>query len=450
MKKGKIISMPTTPEAQIRTRARSLPVEKCMVGSDWKESQMAIVIVSRKHTNGNVTYGMYLVDLLLKGVKDCEYAFNKSSSEFEKRFKGLKLLDCDYTLAHNIIYEGITFAENCGFEPCKDFTKTGIYILEEDSDDIPTMDIPLGEDGVPIVFVTPDNDQKREIAILEKTVGIVNFIVYHVDKDGNITGGEEDDNSFHNRYLEVVDEIIEIGVDEYLNKYNDSIGSVQMMALIDLTYQNDFGEPENEKFVETVELITKDSRIDFDDNNVHEEKIYADTMFSILDNIENDKDAALADMEALMSKYPDDIDLVNIYINMLLDLDRNDEVERLTRYWYERAGDNIDIRLLYAQLLVDLERFDEIVELFGNQPGLNAITSDDVKFNLKNIAEFCACYVYVWLSKGDIEKAEPYYRLLLVLNLPTPFILNAMQTIINKKREAIMEKINNNINIMMP
>jgi len=322
--------------------------------------------------------------------------------------------------------------------------------MEEDSDDIPTMDIPLGEDGVPIVFVTPDNDQKREIAILEKTVGIGNFIVYHVDKDGNITGGEEDDNSFHSRYLEVVDEIIEIGVDEYLNKYNDSIGSVQMMALIDLTYQNDFGEPENEKFVETVELITKDSRIDFDDNNVHEEKIYADTMFSILDNIENDKDAALADMEALMSKYPDDIDLVNIYINMLLDLDRNDEVERLTRYWYERAGDNIDIRLLYAQLLVDLERFDEVVELFGNQPGLNAITSDDVKFNLKNIAEFCACYVYVWLSKGDIEKAEPYYRLLLVLNLPTPFILNAMQTIINKKREAIMEKINNNINIMMP
>ena len=71
MKKGKIISMPTTVEAQIRTRARSLPIDRCFVSSDWEESKSANVIVTRKHVNGNITYGIYLVDLLLLGVQAC-------------------------------------------------------------------------------------------------------------------------------------------------------------------------------------------------------------------------------------------------------------------------------------------------------------------------------------------------------------------------------------------
>ncbi|MDQ3291320.1 MAG: hypothetical protein M3Q05_08530, partial [Bacteroidota bacterium] len=50
-------------------RARSLPIYKCLVNEGWAESALAQVIVLRKHVNGHLTAGIYLVDLLCTGVK---------------------------------------------------------------------------------------------------------------------------------------------------------------------------------------------------------------------------------------------------------------------------------------------------------------------------------------------------------------------------------------------
>ncbi len=155
MKKGKVISMPSTLEAQIRSRARNLPVYKCYVNNDWKDSQMATVIVTRKHANDNVTYACYLVDLMLLGVKDCFYEFNVTLQCLDDLLLSRmdeKFIECKYALAHNIVYGAIAFAEDYGFAPYSAFSKTGKYVLEEDTDDIPIMDIPLGDNGQPVVF----------------------------------------------------------------------------------------------------------------------------------------------------------------------------------------------------------------------------------------------------------------------------------------------------------
>ena len=178
MKRGKVVSMPNSTETQIRTRARNLPVDRCYVNDNWEKAQIVNVVVTRKHTNGNISYGVYLVDLLLLGVKDCFYAFNQSPMELKDRlFNGaINFVECDYVLAHNIVYEGIAFADEYGFEPVKEFTRTGKYILEEDSDDIPEMDIPVGKDGVPVVSVTSDENRSYEITTLDKTAGPGNYI----------------------------------------------------------------------------------------------------------------------------------------------------------------------------------------------------------------------------------------------------------------------------------
>jgi len=464
MKKGKIISMPTSTEAQIMTRARHLPVGKCYVNEGWDDEQMASVIVSRRHVNGNITYGHYLVDLNLLGVEDCFYAFNQSPVEMEEYIRNQTddFVECDYALAHNIIYEGIAFAEDFGFKPVKEFTKTGIFILDEDSDDIPEMEIPLGKDGVPVVFISPSRNMQREIAILEKTAGKDNFIVYYIDDEGNIIYDDEydddddeyddDDDDFDDEndddyfdeedenqcYEEIMDEIEELGIHEYINLYGNDLTTVQILALTDIVYMDEFNIDDDQNCI--FELIIDDDRYDPESDSLVGLDKYSDSLQSIFNSLIDDVDAAHRELEALVSEHSDDPELGILQMNILRDLDMRSELEHLTLYWYNRAPDHYAIRLLYAEWLIEMERFEEVFTLFGDQLGLDALTTENKPFTDVMVSEFCACYVQAWLSKNQIEKAEPYYQILLTLENWTPFVMNAMLAMMSKKKNAVLKK----------
>ena len=444
--------MPTSPEAQIRTRARQLPIGKCFINKEWKKTQMASVIVSRKHVNGNITYGFYLVDLNLLGVKDCFYAFNESPVEMEERIHDqfIEFVECDYALAHNIIFEGIAFAEKYGFQPVKEFSRTGIYILEENSDDIPVMDISLGKDGVPVIFTAPDKNMQREISILEKTAGVGNFIVYNMDEDGYLMDedddgfdddefDDEDDDSFS--YEDVLAEIQNVGIEEYMDNCKDTeMSLVQLLALSDICYFSQYRIPDHHGMDDILTLILEDKRYDSEMIIPFRIEKYKDAIPSIINKLVDDEEAAYEEMEALIADHYDDIDLNILYINILRDLDQRFELERLTRYWYRRAKNHYAVRLLYAQWLTEQERYDEVFQLFSNRPGLDALTTENLPFTDVMISEFCACYVMAWLSKDNIEKAEAYYQIIILLENWTPFVKNALLTMMSKKKEAVLKK----------
>jgi hypothetical protein len=80
-------------------------------------------------------------------------------------------------------------------------------------------------------------------------------------------------------------------------------------------------------------------------------------------------------------------------------------------------------------------------EMFGNLPGLDAITTEDVPFTESMVCDFCACYVLAWLSKDNIVKAEPYYQLLLLMGKITRHVSNAFLEMTTKKRKAAMESL---------
>ena len=169
---------------------------------------------------------------------------------------------------------------------------------------------------------------------------------------------------------------------------------------------------------------------------------HIDKLMFIFDKCrEDDYDSALEKIEDLIVDAPDDVDLGLIKISILSDMDKKDEAEKLVNYWYEHAGNNHNVRLRYAQFLIEQERYDEVFEMFGNQPGLNAITTDDVLFTLDNITDFCACYIMTWLSKDNIEEAEPYYRLLFLFNHFSYFGRDAMLSMAEKKKKFVMEKL---------
>ena len=151
-----------SPEAYLKQgNARKLPIHGCFVPREWKKLKKFPVFISRKHSNGNLTVANFLVDLFCTGVKDSLYLVNFPEYEFKHIIedyndKGIDMIQCDYALAHNIIYESLAYAEEFHIDPLRDF-KYAEMILEEDDDNIPLIDIPLGYEGKPLLILHPED-----------------------------------------------------------------------------------------------------------------------------------------------------------------------------------------------------------------------------------------------------------------------------------------------------
>ena len=171
---------------------------------------MANIIITRRMKAGNLCVGILLVDLLCLGVKDCFYRFNLPQLEYEEfkvdklgSHQGGNFIPADYKLVHNIVYEGIAFAEDCGIAPHKDFSIVK-YFLAEDDESIEMMEVPLGDDkdGKPVIFSSPQQPNYKYITILENKLGPNGFKLIFIDKEGehmdDIDEGENEDDKNYN------------------------------------------------------------------------------------------------------------------------------------------------------------------------------------------------------------------------------------------------------------
>lgn len=185
-----------SPKKYIETKVRSLPVYKCFVNKDWEETKMANVLVMRKHNNGHITAGVYLVDLLCLGVKDTFYFFNELEQEIQDRIGPVfwqNFIEVDYNLAHNIVYAGIEFAREYDIQPHKDFALTQ-FILEDDTDDIPVIEIAVGsEDGKPHLMVHKSNQYPDALSKLKRIAGEGNYYYTVGDEFDEDEYPDEDD-----------------------------------------------------------------------------------------------------------------------------------------------------------------------------------------------------------------------------------------------------------------
>ncbi|MEZ4888229.1 MAG: hypothetical protein R3E32_26100 [Chitinophagales bacterium] len=185
------------PQKYIQTRARKLPFYKCFVNTDWDDTGMAIVIVSRQQGGDKLVVGLYLVDTWCLGLKDTHYHFRMDNFEFDNDLlldiynsKHLEVKEIDSEYAQNIIYGAIEYAEDLGFSPHKDFKLTE-YILDP-SDSIEVIDLEFGKDGMPLYVNGLNDNVEKIIATLERNVGLGNF---HYTIGGQ-TFGEYDDDDF--------------------------------------------------------------------------------------------------------------------------------------------------------------------------------------------------------------------------------------------------------------
>lgn len=182
--KGKSVEL-NIPEGFIRLKARSLSMEGCWISEDWDEIGSAYIIVARRHPNGNITAGMFFIDLLCLGAKQTQSVYDMPAMEFENLLNtvrdNMEMELADYELVHGIIYGAVDFARKYGFEPHEGFELVS-HLLEEDAPEKRKYDIDFGVDGKPMYIQSELESKKRQAEImkqLEKTAGPGNF--YHND-----------------------------------------------------------------------------------------------------------------------------------------------------------------------------------------------------------------------------------------------------------------------------
>lgn len=191
-----------SPEKYIVSNARKLPIYEVYIAEEWAETGLATILVARKHPQGNITFGAYMVDMKCVGVKETYYFFNKTPEEFAEFISDytekLNLIKSDYNFVHNLIYGSIAFAEEFKIPPHKDFAISK-FLLDEDTDDIPLIEFEYGTNGMPHLIVTEALPAYiKYLANLKKFAGEGNYYYTMPDNygdtiDNNIDFEEEDD-----------------------------------------------------------------------------------------------------------------------------------------------------------------------------------------------------------------------------------------------------------------
>lgn len=137
-----------SPARFLKERVRLVPVYKCYLSHNFEDETEGTVMVVRKHAGDKYTCGLYLVDKFCLGVKDASYYLRMEEAEYEDFLKyfteGFNPHECSYEEAHNWVWGAISFAEEAGIEPCKDFDLAQ-YVLAEDNDEVELIEYDFGD-----------------------------------------------------------------------------------------------------------------------------------------------------------------------------------------------------------------------------------------------------------------------------------------------------------------
>lgn len=444
-KKGKVVSLNAqrlSPEKYIKTQARNLPIFECFVSDDWEDAGICNISIARKHITGNVTVGMYLVDLYCLGLKDTHYEFNISPDDYEYLNDGnFGLIKCDYTLVHNIIHGAIAFANDYGFEPHKDFVVTQ-FILEEDDEQVELVDLEFGFDGKPCFIPGPDDDEakiKKIRAKLERTAGPGNFEIW--DTDDDIEDYDEDDifdGEFEDDFID--------GLQEDLQKSYQEFGKI--LKKVNKVYDALVRLPEAKVILANATIgknykvskgIVKNEYTNFD--NSEQEEDFQQLKQLIVES--NDYEKIITSIKEAIKKYP--------YKPMFYDLlipvyhfDRQyDKQKEVILQMYQLFPEILMPKVGYATLLLEEGNASEALNLFKGKSDLNHLYPKRKMFYITEAADYYACMCRIFIALDDIDSADLYMNAIFkkkLTEVPGNTLVNrAMMELCSAKMKKIEE-----------
>jgi len=153
------------------------PLLECLISANWRDTpSLCQILIARQAPTGDVSAGVFLVDLGCLGLKNGFLSRFSSAYEYRstlqaKLMEREELISCNIALAAKVLEEAVRFARKLGFEPDKDGRRALKTLGDADPEDCPET-VPLGgEDGRPLFFAGPNDNVPRIMATLERNVG---------------------------------------------------------------------------------------------------------------------------------------------------------------------------------------------------------------------------------------------------------------------------------------
>jgi hypothetical protein len=162
-------------------RSRAFPILECWINANWQEDNLGLVqiLLARQQPDGNICYGVYLVDKFCLGLKStfANAGFSRTRYLNEVRnkiFRQMEPQECPIELASQMVYASIDYAAQFGFEPDKDFALSQ-YVLPPRGELEEPYQLTFGKDGKPFFVAGPYDNSARILKQLEKTAGPGNY-----------------------------------------------------------------------------------------------------------------------------------------------------------------------------------------------------------------------------------------------------------------------------------
>lgn len=459
-------------------RARKLPLYKCEINPDWEEAGMAQIIICRQHVNGHLTVGVYLVDIFCAGVKDTFYYFNEPASYINEIFSKapFERETISYELAHNIIYGAVAYAQDLGIDPDPAFKLTQ-QILEEDTDDIPLIEIPFGRDGKPVLVLAP-NDPRNNYYLrqLEKNLAPEEYHIENIFKEAD----EFDDEN----YEDFPDEP-ELWEAEDWDEYIDGTLPEELdLDITVVTYMYRKITPVPAKAVPILAAVASAPSFTISDEALPslaytptpDEQAEAKSIEAELDKQMQQLEEVMMKKMVEVAKNPDqplnelkDKEPVteiaankphqlalaerlrrNIYqwpqnpafYDQLIQIYQlsglKEEANTAVQGFYHQFPDYLLAKVRYADYLIEQDQLDQVMPVFNGQYSLSALYPTQNTFSITDVVYFYSFMSRYFLGKGDIFLSAYYVNLLDELEIPEDVPVDLL-TVFNLNREIVAE-----------
>jgi hypothetical protein len=162
--------------------AASWPIYDVMLSKGWEQEAalITILIARRSPKSGKVAAGMLLVDLGCLGVKSAQVKLFPNEREYAAGLRAHALhvqpmAPADFNLVAKIVRTGLEYAGNLGFRPDPLFAQAEPLLAGADPDAVDTPVPTGGPEGKPFFVAGPNDDARRIINHLVRTVGADNF-----------------------------------------------------------------------------------------------------------------------------------------------------------------------------------------------------------------------------------------------------------------------------------
>lgn len=388
--------------------ARKLPVHECLVPKNWEELKNFPVVFSRQHVNGNITFISVLVDLLCTGAKDVMFFVNEPDEfyrEFVEQYEEGVELDFDkvsYEILHNMIFESIAYAEDFGIAPHEDF-RFAELILEEDMDDFPRLDIPLGQDGKALLILNEEDPRADyfESQILKYGApGTFEVIWNDLDFDP-----EEDDEFSDSCFSWEKEDWEDFYEDGYFDDLEYDIQYFLTLKILGLKYL----EMKEEKFFAPFNQIqTTEGPVSSEEFTKEQIKYQFEIYkkISLIDTLGIPQKKKLLDyLEAGLVKWPDNKVLHQYkwqYFNLVGDISKCFEIgkemkEKFPYYLFSLTTE--------AQNWIGIGEVDKIPEGMGYFSKIQDFLPDRKLFHASELNAFYSPWIYYYCKRGQFRIA---------------------------------------------